>query len=403
MIMATREPIKLAVVGGRRGANFEQTLALLPDRVTLTAVCDVSDDILASWSTGHPRIATFRRYGDLLEKADCDAVFICTPVLLHAEQAVQALEAGKHVLSEVPSAITIDDCWRLLETVERTGLAYMLAENYCYMRPNMMVLNMVRQGVFGETIYAEGAYIHDCRALLFTPDGELTWRGRYRQWMNGNSYPTHSLGPVAQWLDIGGSDRLLSTATWMTTAASAAVYARDLLGSDHVMANPDAWKLGDSATTVLQTERGAVIVLRVDWVSPRPHNMSHHVLQGSRSAYLSPRHDGEDPLIWIDGQSPGRSAEGKASWEPLWAHSDRYEHPYWRRFGEEAIRVGGHGGGDFFVLKDFCDAVRAGLQPPINVYDGVTWSAIVPLSIESVARGGAPVPVPDFQRTRRAE
>jgi predicted dehydrogenase len=398
--MTELKPINLAVVGGRRGANFEKALALLSDRVTLTAVCDLSEAVLASWRAEHPQVATYTSYADLLENGDCDAVFICTPVLLHAAQAVQALEAGKHVLSEVPAAVTLDDCWRLVETVERTGRAYMLAENYCYMRPNMMVLNMVERGVFGDTLYAEGAYIHDCRALLFTPEGELTWRGEYRRWMNGNSYPTHSLGPLAQWLGINRRDRLVSTATWTTRSRAAAAYARELLGPGHGMADEKSWTLGDSATTVLRTECGTVIVLRVDWVSPRPHNMSHHVLQGTRAAYLSPRHEAEDPLIWIDGQSPGLSPEGKASWESLWSYSNRHEHPYWRQFGEEALRFGGHGGRDFFVLKDFCEAVQAGVQPPISVYDAVTWSAVVPLSIESVARGGTPVAVPDFLRSR---
>jgi predicted dehydrogenase len=399
--MKNLQPVKLAVVGGRRGANFERSLELLPEQVALTAVCDISEAVLDSWRDRYPRLPAFMSYDDLLAKADCDAVFLCTPVLLHAEQAVRALEAGKHVLSEVPAAVTLDDCWRLVETVQRTARTYMLAENYCYMRPNMMVLNMVEHGVFGDTMYAEGAYIHDCRALLFTPERELTWRGEYRRWMNGNSYPTHSLGPVAQWLGINRRDRLLSTATWMSRSSAAAAYVRDRFGAGHPLADARSWALGDSATTLIQTALGAVIVLRVDWVSPRPHNMSHYVLQGTRAAYLSGRHDAEDPLIWIDGQSSGLSPEGKASWEPLWSYSSRYEHPHWQTLGDVARRFGGHGGGDFFVLKDFCEAVQVGGRPPIDIYDAATWSAVVPLSIESAARGGAPVPFPDFLKSRR--
>jgi predicted dehydrogenase len=369
----------------------------LQESVRLTAVCDLSDSVRASWRAEHPDAKLFASYADMLETADCDAVFICTPLALHAEQAVQAMEAGKHVLSEVTAATTLDDCWRLVETVERTGRAYMLAENYCYMRPNMMVLNMVQQGIFGDTVYAEGAYVHDCRALLFTAENEPTWRAEYRRGWNGNNYPTHSLGPVAQWLGINRRDRLVSTATWTSPPVAAAAFARERLGEDHPAAGAEFWTAGDSATTVIQTERGAVIVLRVDWGSPRPHNMTHYVLQGTRAAYVSGRHEKEEPLIWIDGQSPGRSPEGNASWETLAACRDRYEHPYWRQFGEEAIGSGHHGG-DFFALKDFCDAVRAGQRPPIDVYDAVTWSAIVPLSAESVKLGGAPVAIPDFTR-----
>jgi hypothetical protein len=187
----------------------------------------------------------------------------------------------------------------------------------------------------------------------------------------------------------------------MSRPDAAAAYVRDRFGPDHPLADRRSWILGDSATTVLSTERGAVVVLRVDWASPRPHNMTHYVLQGTQAAYLSARHEAEDPLIWINGHSPGSSPKGKASWEALWAYSDSYEHPYWQQLGEQAIRYGGHGGGDFFVLKEFCEAVQAGARPPIDVYDAVTWSALVPLSRESVARGGAPVPVPDFAASRK--
>ena len=212
----TGKPIKLAVVGGHRGASFEHALAILQERIELAAICDLSEKVLDAWREKHPGLPTFTSYETMLDQADCDAVFICTPLGLHAGQAVQAMQAGKHVLSEVVAADTLDDCWRLVETVEQTGRTYMLAENYCYMRSNMMVNNMARQGVFGETVYAEGAYIHDCCALLFDEKDGLTWRGKMRQGPNRNTYPTHSLGPVAQWMGINrsvgdgtGGDRLV--------------------------------------------------------------------------------------------------------------------------------------------------------------------------------------------------
>jgi predicted dehydrogenase len=395
------ERIKLAVVGGHRGASFAQALEALSEQAELTAICDLAEDVRLKWKERYPHIQTFASYDELLERGDCTAVFICTPLQLHAAQAVQALEAGKDVLSEVVAATTLDDCWRLVETVEKTGRTYMLAENYCYMRANMMVLNMVEQGVFGETTYAEGAYIHDCRALLLNEQNEFTWRARLRLSMNGNTYPTHSLGPVAQWLRVNraGGDRLDTTATWMSPSRAVAGYIRERLGESHAAARDEYWTLGDSATTVIQTEKGSVIVLRVDWASPRPHNMTHYALQGTRAAYISARrhHEREDDLIWIDGMSPGSSPTGDAQWEPLWKYADQYEHPYWRAWRVEAERAG-HGGGDFFILRDFFTAVQSGSQPPIDVYDAVTWSSIVPLSAESVARGGTPVEVPRFRR-----
>jgi predicted dehydrogenase len=392
--------VKLAVAGGRRGAAFDEALESLRDRVKLTAICDPSEEVLTRWKDNYPDIETFASYDDLLESGDCTAVFVATPMELHARQALKALQAGKHVLSEVTAATTLDECWQLVEAVENTGLAYMLAENYCYMRPNMMVLNMVQQGVFGEITYAEGAYVHDCRDLIFSDEGEMTWRGEMRLRYNGNTYPTHSLGPVAQWVGASrkGGDRLVSTATWMSPARAVAEYARDRFGPEHPAARDDFWVLGDSATTIVQTEKGAVIVLRMDSNSPRPHNMAHYALQGTRAAYLSARHAREDPLIWIDGHSPGQSP-GDAEWESLWGYSHLYEHPGWREWGEQA-RQTGHGGGDFFVLKDFLDAIQSGTNPPIDVYDAVTWSSIMPLSIQSVAQGNMPVEIPDFARGR---
>jgi len=394
------KPVKLAVVGGQRGAAFGQALDAYRERVELTAICDISEGVLARWRKDYPGIQTYTSYEEMLGSADATAVFLATPMDLHAAQAIQALEAGKHVVSEVIAGTTLDECWQLVEAVERTGLVYMLAENYCYMRPNMMVRNMAQQGVFGQITYAEGAYVHDCRHLLYTDDGELTWRGDYRLKYNGNTYPTHSLGPVAQWMGVNrpGGDWLVSVAAFLTGAPACRVYAKQRFGPDHPAAQKGYWRHADSVTTVIQTARQAVIVLRLDINSARPHNMTHYLLQGTQASYLAARRHGEDPLIWIDGRSPGESP-GDAEWEALWQYADEYEHPYWRESGAEAQAMG-HGGGDFFVLRDFIDAIQTGVRPAIDIYDAVTWSCIMPLSFESIARGGASVEIPQFVRNR---
>ncbi|NLE44967.1 MAG: Gfo/Idh/MocA family oxidoreductase [Chloroflexi bacterium] len=397
--MTDKQRVRLAVIGGRRGASFAMALQALQEQAELTSVCDLSEGVLDKWREDYPGIRTFTSYEALLESDVCNAVFLATPLRLHARQAVEAMRADKHVLSEVVAATTVDECWQLIEMVEKTGKTYMLAENYCYMRPNMMVRNMADQGVFGATVYAEGAYIHDCRELLFDDRDQLTWRGELRRSANGNTYPTHSLGPVAQWLGAvhGGRDRLVSVATWMSPTRACELYAAERFGPDHPAAQKDFWCVGDSGSTLLQCESGAVIYLRVDWASARPHNMTHYVLQGTRAGYLSARrhHQREDNLIWIDGMSPGSSPSGKAEWEALEVYKDRYEHPYWREWGELAEQAG-HGGGDFFVLKDFFDAVLSGARPAIDVYDAVTWSSVFPLSALSVQRGSAPVDIPRF-------
>jgi hypothetical protein len=293
----------------------------------------------------------------------------------------------------------------------------MMAENYCYRRETMFVRNMAEKGVFGDITFAEGAYIHDCRDLNLRADGSRTWRGDLSagigQLSRGNGYPTHSLGPVAQWLGINRGDRFLRTSTFVTKSAARHEWAASVLPEGHADARPEAWtNSADSATTVIQTEQGRVIVLRFDSASPRPHNMVHYGLQGTRGAFVSQRHDDEGPLVWIEGMSPGVSPHNigykgmarpaghtespRPEWQELWELAERYEHPRWKAQGAEAVKSG-HGGGDFFVIEDFVDAVRSGGRPPIDVYDAVTWSSITPLSVESVRRNNQPMEVPDFR------
>ncbi|MGQ9683582.1 MAG: Gfo/Idh/MocA family protein [Anaerolineae bacterium] len=385
-------PVRLAVVGGNRGAGFGEALRYLADQLRLVAVCDLSPEVLEAWEKKHGGIRTYTSYDELLQQDDVDAVLLATPMELHAPQALQALRAGKHVLSEVIAATTMEECWQLVEAVKTSKRVYMLAENYCYSRENMMVLNMVQQGLFGELTYAEGGYIHDCRDLNFDSEGRLTWRGRLRRRINGNFYPTHSLGPIAQWLGINrpGGDRFVTTATFMTAARASQLWVREHLGADHPAARDDYWLCGDSATTIIQTAKGAVIVLRKDSSSPRPHNGAHYVLEGTRGAYLSRRYEGDEPLIWSEALS------AEVRWQPMASYADAWDHPYWQAWRQRAEGAG-HGGGDYFVLHDFVTAIQQGTPPAIDVYDAVTWSSIMPLSIESVSRGSVPVEVPVFR------
>ncbi|NPV78653.1 MAG: Gfo/Idh/MocA family oxidoreductase [Firmicutes bacterium] len=398
--MGGKTKVKLGVIGGRRGAAFNTALKYFSEKVVLSSICDISEEVVARWKADFPWVKGYTSFETLLYEDDCNAVFIATPRRLHANQAIKAMRAGKHVLSEVPAALTLDECWELVETVERTGLTYMLAENYCYTRPNMMVLNMAQKGIFGEITYAEGAYIHDCRQLFFCENGQLTWRGQEKRDVNGNTYPTHSLGPIAQWLGINQNDRLVLTSTWMAKTASTPRYAERNFGKEHPGAKREFWSHGDSATTLIETQSEAVIVLRVDSTSARPHNMTHYVLQGTTASYVSPRYEKDDPLIWIEGRSPTAPDGTATGWECLWDYADEFEHPRWKRWGDVA-REAGHGGGDFFALQDFVDAILQGTRPPIDVYDAVTWSSIIPLSIESVKKKGAPVEIPDFTKGGR--
>ena len=401
-------PVRLAMAGAHRARSFGLALAALRDAIQVVAICDTDPVALAGWRDEwveqYPGLRTFDSYDRLLDGVECDAVFVATPMPLHAAQAIQALRTGRHVLSEVIAATTLDECWALVEAVEQTGRVYMLAENYAYTRAAMLVRRLAEAGLFGEPIYAEGAYIHDTRDLLFTGDGQLVWRGQIARDHAGNTYPTHELGPVAQWVGASGpqaAHRLVETATWSTPDNMRWRYARDRFGAGHPLAQPGAFRLGDTVTTLIRTARGALIAIRRDAASPRP-SLTRFELQGTRGCYVAGRHASEDPLVWIEGRSPGASpanrSQGRPQWEPLWAYAEEFEHPRWRERGADASQAG-HGGGDFFILEDFAHAVRTGVSP-IDVYDAVAWSSIMPLSAESLARGGAPVAIPDFRRGR---
>jgi predicted dehydrogenase len=320
-------------------------------------------------------------------------------MFLHARQAVRALEAGKHVISEVIAAHTLEDGEALIEAVEKSGLTYMMAENYCYSRSNMMVKRMAESGAFGELIHLEGGYIHDCRHLTHDPKGELTWRGELFRSYNGNGYPTHSLGPVAQWLGIHreGGDEFVELSTYTSRSLAGSAYFKERFGAEHPAAQDGFWKQGDSSVTLIRTRKGALVTLRYDVQSARPHHMTHYALQGTKGAYLSERTHGENPLVWLDGISPGKSTDGSAEWESIWNYTADWEHPWWKELGNDAVQAG-HGGGDYFVLREFASAILERRKPEIDVYDAVIWSSVFPLSMQSVAQGGAPVQFPKVKR-----
>jgi predicted dehydrogenase len=325
-------------------------------------------------------------YRRLLDRSDLDAVVIATPMKDHAVMSVDALRAGKHALSEVAAGCTLEECWALVEAVEDTKKLYMLSENCCYQQSCMMVLNMVQQGVFGDLTYAECGYVHDCRPIKFESDGSLTWRGELARDNIGNLYPTHSLGPVAQWMGINRRDRLVSLVSMTTRQASIERYAAARFGKDSPAARV-RFAVGDSTSTLIRTRNGAVIDLRYDTASARPHpSTTYYALQGLKASYES---DGD--RIWIE------ELTRDYAWEPLSKYAQQYEHPSWKRWQEEAKKTE-HGGADFFVVREFVRAVRAGGPSPIDVYDAVTWSSIIPLSAESIRGGGKPIEIPDFTR-----
>lgn len=393
--MAHPASIRFAVVGAGRGKSFIQAAANPATGVELVAICDRNPAALEKWRDGD--VTLFTDLDAVLNDPKIDAVCLATPVNQHARQAIAALNAGKHVLSEVTAAFTLEECWDLIAAVERSGRTYMMAENYCFTEAALQVQNMVEQGVFGELTYASGSYLHDARNLLFTPQGELTWRGELRRDFGpANGYPTHSLGPVARWLGINRTDRLVSTASWHTNSKGITNYAQRNFPDQTDYQAPGYWAHADSVSTHIRTERGALIDLRFDIVSCRPHQLMRYELQGTRAAYALPDAVKPEPLVWIADRSPTDSRGIAGGWEPLFHYREEFIHPLWREHREAATQAG-HGGGDYFLLREFASAVREQRPPMIDVYDAVTWSSIIPLSVQSIAAGGAPVAVPHFK------
>jgi predicted dehydrogenase len=260
----------------------------------------------------------------------------------------------------------------------------MLLENYRYSRPIMQVTNMAAKGIFGELTYAECAYIHEIRAMRFTPQGKLTWRGENVRDNIGDIYPTHSVGPVCGWMGINRTDKLVKLVTMASKQAALHEYASRRFGPDSLPANT-RFQNGDTNNTLIHTAQGRLISVRYDTASPRPPGMGQYSLQGTRGAYASAF--GEHK-VYVEGRSP------EHTWENLEKYRGEFEHPYWADRGAEASKTG-HSGGDYFVLADFLEAVRTG-RSPIDIYDAATWSAIRPLSALSLTRG-AVVDFPDFR------
>lgn len=369
----------------------------MPD-VRVTALCDIKETHLERGrdlvvAAGQPKPPGYGEKGPLdyrrmLERKDLDAVIVATPMQDHAVMSIDAMRAGKAVLSEVAAAVTMDECWGLVRAAEETGQLYMLAENACYFRNLLMVLNMVRKGLFGQMTYGECGYVHDCRFLHFEADGSLSWRGRLARDHIGNWYPTHAIGPVAQWMGINKTDRFVSLVAMASPPVGAHRDAARRFGPDSPQAKI-AFETGDSVTTLIQTANGAVIDLRCDTLSGRPHRTTtYHTIQGETGSYRSLTGD-----VWIESRSKAYK------WESLDSYAAEFDHPLWREWGQQA-KGSGHGGVDFFVMKEFLDAVRNNSPSPIDAYDAAAWSCIVPLSAESIRKGNARVEIPDFTKGR---
>ncbi|HEY0771034.1 MAG TPA: Gfo/Idh/MocA family oxidoreductase, partial [Sphingobacteriaceae bacterium] len=322
----------------------------------------------------------------LCDRNDIDLIYIATPWHLHTPMAVYAMEQGKHVAVEVPVSKTIEECWQLVETSEKTRKHCMILENCCYDFFELLTLNMARQGFFGEIVHVEGAYIHNLLEHNFSKTQyQDMWRLK-ENFKNGNLYPTHGLGPVAQILNINRGDKMDYMVSMSSNDFSMAPLAKELAAKDDFykqFANKSY--RGNMNTSTIRTSLGKTMMIQHDVSSPRPYSRLH-TLSGTKGVAQ------KYPL-------PGKIATGHDDWlKPveLKELELKYQPPIVKKIGELAKKVGGHGGMDFLMDWRLIDCLRNGLPLDMDVYDAASWSSIMPLSQLSLANRSNSVDIPDF-------
>jgi hypothetical protein len=379
-------------IGGMGSVHLNNYLHL--DGVEVKAVCDVDPSHAERArqrvvQAGQPSPTVYDRgprdFERLCEEQELDLVLTATPWEWHVPVCLAALRTGKHAATEVPAAVTLDECWQLVEAAERERKHCVMLENCCYDRREMLMLNLVRQGIFGELLHGECSYQHDLRGVKFSTEGEGLWRRAHATRRNGNLYPTHGLGPIAQCMDVNRGNRFDHLVSMSTPSRGLQLWQREHLAADDPR-RAERYVLGDINLTLIQTARGQTIYLVHDTNNPRPYSRIN-AIQGTRGLM-----QGWPDRIYVEGRSAQEDA-----WGPLDTWFAQYEHPLWK---SERVRTasGGHGGMDFLEDWRLITCLRAGLPTDWDVYDAAAWSCITELTERSVANRSRTMDVPDFTR-----
>ena len=405
------DKVRIAMIGvGARGSGHARQLAAI-EGTEIVAIADLYEDLVDRsvrncQEAGAGRHQNIQRYfGEeslwkkMLEEVKPDAVFIATNWKNHAPMALEVMKQGAHAFVEVPIALTVEEMWDLVNTSERTKKHCMMMENVNYGREELLYLNMCRQGVIGEILHAEAAYIHELRSQMEEQErGTGSWRTPHYAYRNGNLYPTHGLGPVAQYMNLGrGEDQFATLVSFSSPARGRKLYAEKNYSADHKW-NQLKYEGGDINTSIVKSTLGKTIMIQWDETSPRPYTR-HNLVQGT-SGILA----GFPTRIALEGGVEG-ATENHHRWaegEQLDKIYEQYEHPMYKRLGALAQKMGGHGGMDFMMLYRIVECLRTGEALDQNVYEGCLWSAVAPLSEASVAQGGMPQQFPDFTRKQWA-
>ena len=301
------------------------------------------------------------------------------------------MRAGKRVAMEVGGAASVEECWRMVRTSEETGIPCMLLENCCYNKTELALLNMVRQGVFGEVVHCQGGYEHDLREEIGNGDINRHYRQDNFLKRNGELYPTHELGPIAKYLNINRGNRMVSLVSMSSKAAGLKAWLNEHRPDDEI--TKQQINEGDIVTTMIKCANGETILLTHDCTLPRFYSRGG-VVRGTKGMWME-----DNRSVYIEGRSPVDENDWTHRAESDAKYMEEFEHPLWKEYKALGTR-GGHGGMDYLVLRAFVESVQNKTEPPIDVYDAAAWMAITALSEESIALGSAPVSVPDFTSGR---
>lgn len=388
------QTVRIGFIGvGNRGAAAVKRISKI-EGVEIKAICDLRPEkaeaakqtIAGTYHQPDLYSGTESAWKKMCERNDIDLVYLATPWKLHTSMAVFAMEHDKHAAVEVPAAETIEECWQLVETSEKTRKHCMMLENCCYDFFELLTLNMARQGFFGEIVHAEGAYLHDLLEENFSKEKyQDMWRLK-ENYISGNIYPTHGLGPVAQAMDINRGDKMDYLVSVSGNDFMMGVMARNLAAKDSFYQQFAAKGFrGNMNVTTVRTNKGKTIMIQHDVSTPRPYSRLH-LISGTKA--IAQKY----PL-------PARIATNHLNWllpQEMKALEQQYQPAIIKQIGELAKKVGGHGGMDFMMDWRLIDCLRKGLPLDIDVYDAASWSAIKPLSEHSVASRSNSVDVPDF-------
>jgi hypothetical protein len=396
------EKVRVAVIGLSRGMTHVHT-CLGIEFAEVVAVCDLRDDRAQKAAADveekygkRPAVysGTETIWEQMVARDDIDAVYIATPWNWHVPMALGTMAHGKHAFVEVASALTIDDCWRLVDASERLQRHCVMLENCCYGENELFVLNLARQGVFGRLTHGECAYLHDLRSMLFSLGTEGDWRRNFHWEYNGNLYPTHGLGPVAQSMGVGRGDQFKHIVSMSSQEISLTEY-RDKHQPNGGRHAREKYLCGDMNTSLIQTELGRTIMVQHDVVSPRPYSRIN-AMYGPDAVFF----DYPARLSVDQPKQFGLDADSSEDWlsdKDLQTMRDQFTHPLWKKLAARS-KGAGHGGMDFVMSWRLLDCLRRGATPDSVVYDAAAWSSIIETSVHSVALGSAPVNIPDFTR-----